>query len=105
MSSMSSRARASRRGLLTPWTASGKRDVAEHRQMRQKREVLEHHAHLVAADVDELRIAGLEEVAAVQHDAAKLGSIRRDRQRTSVDLPEPDRPMTMKISPSCDSSG
>ena len=30
-------------------------------------------------------------------------SINRDRQRTSVDLPEPESPMTMKISPSCTS--
>ena len=29
-----------------------------------------------------------------------VGSIRRDMQRTRVDLPEPDRPMMMKISPS-----
>ncbi len=29
-----------------------------------------------------------------------VGSISRDRQRTSVDLPEPDRPMMTKISPS-----
>ena len=29
----------------------------------------------------------------------EVGSIRRDRQRSRVDLPEPDRPMTMKISP------
>ena len=28
-----------------------------------------------------------------------VGSTRRDRQRTSVDLPEPDRPMMTKISP------
>ena len=28
-----------------------------------------------------------------------VGSISRDRQRTSVDLPEPDRPMMTKISP------
>ena len=27
-----------------------------------------------------------------------LGSIRRDMQRTSVDLPDPDRPMMTKIS-------
>ena len=31
-----------------------------------------------------------------------VGSIRRDRQRTSVDLPEPDRPMTTKSSPLAD---
>ena len=30
-----------------------------------------------------------------------VGSIRRLSSRTSVDLPEPDRPMTTKISPSC----
>ena len=28
-----------------------------------------------------------------------VGSISRDRQRTSVDLPDPDRPMMTKISP------
>ena len=38
--------------------------------MRQQGEILEHHAHLVAADVDQLRIAGLEQVAAIEHDAA-----------------------------------
>ena len=31
-----------------------------------------------------------------------VGSTRRDRQRTSVDLPEPERPMTTNSSPSAD---
>ena len=32
--------------------------------------------------------------------APAVGSMRRLRQRTRVDLPDPDKPMTMKISPS-----
>ena len=32
--------------------------------------------------------------------APAVGSTRRDRQRTTVDLPEPESPMMMNISPS-----
>jgi hypothetical protein len=45
-------------------------DILEHVQMRQQGEVLEHHAHLVAADFDQLLGRCLEEVPAVEIDLA-----------------------------------
>jgi hypothetical protein len=69
--------------------------------MRQQREVLEHHAHLVASDLDHLALREAEkQVLAVEDDLARVGSTSRDMQRTSVDLPEPDSPMMTKHSPS-----
>ena len=68
--------------------------------MRQQREMLEHHAHLVAADARSARRrAPSADRLPSNSTLPEVGSISRDRQRSSVDLPEPDRPMTMKISP------
>ena len=47
--------------------------------MRQQGEILEHHAHLVAADVDQLGVARLEQVAALELDAAS-GRLDQPRQ-------------------------
>ena len=44
--------------------------VVEHVQMRQQREVLEHHAHLVAADLDQLVLAGAQQILAVENEFA-----------------------------------
>ena len=43
-----------------------------------------------------------QEILAVEHDLAGVGSTRRDRHRTKVDLPEPESPMMTKISPVAD---
>ena len=51
------------------------------------------------------RVARLQQIACRRRSTSPaVGSISRDRQRTSVDLPEPDRPMMTKISPSRTSS-
>ena len=100
-SSIISRARASRSRAGHALHLEREGDVLQHRQVRQQREVLEHHAHLVAADLDHLarrtRPAGS---APSNRISPAVGSTSRDRQRTSVDLPEPDSPMMTKISPS-----
>ncbi len=69
-------------------------DVVEHVQMRQQAEILEHHAHLVAAQLDELLFRELRaDPGRRSGPRPAVGSTSRDRQRTTVDLPEPDRPM------------
>jgi hypothetical protein len=68
--------------------------------MRQQGEVLEHHAHRwrrISIISRGLAAAGR---GRRRGSRPPVGSIRRDMQRTSVDLPEPDRPMMTKISPS-----
>ena len=52
-----------------------------------------------ATDLDQLVGRRLQKIDAFEFDRPTVGSISRDRQRTSVDLPEPDRPMMMKFSP------
>ena len=54
-------------------------DIFEDGQMRQQGEMLEHHAHLVAADLDELGFACLQQVAAVEGDSA-IGRLDQARQ-------------------------
>ena len=49
------------------------RHVLQHGQMRQQGKVLEHHAHLVAADVDEFCRAGLEQILAIEGELARRG--------------------------------
>ena len=44
--------------------------VLQHRQMRQQRERLEHHADVLAAEVAQLLVVVLRDVLAVDHDAA-----------------------------------
>ena len=46
-------------------------DVAEHREMRQQREMLEHHAHAVAPELDQLALGHRQEVAPVEEDVAR----------------------------------
>jgi len=48
-------------------------DVFQHREMGQQGEMLEHHAHLVAADFDEFGLAGLQQVLAVEAQFAGGG--------------------------------
>ena len=45
-------------------------DILQHIEMRQKRKVLEHHAHLVTAKIDQFRFAGFQEIAAVEYQFA-----------------------------------
>ena len=47
-----------------------KGDIVEHGEMRQEREVLKHHAHLVTAEFDQLLPRGIEQVAAGEDDFA-----------------------------------
>ena len=58
--------------LLTrlPLHLERKGDVFQHRQVGHQPEVLEHHAHLAAANVDELRLRRLEQVRAVEQHLA-----------------------------------
>ena len=102
-SSIISRARASRVRAVDALDLEREGDIAEHGEVRQQGEVLEHHAHLVPADLDHLALgrprAGCSPLNRI---SPAVGSTSRDRQRTSVDLPEPDRPMMTKISPSRD---
>jgi len=44
------------------------------------------------AQLAQARLARLADVLAVEQDLARRGSMRRVRQRMSVDLPEPERP-------------
>ena len=50
-----------------------KGDIAEHGQVRQQSEVLEHHAHLVAPDLDQRLIRGFQEVLVFEDDRAGRG--------------------------------
>src|SRR3546814_9931224 len=56
-----------------------KADVLQHREMRQQSEVLEHHAHLVAADLDHLALGAAQQVAALEEDLAG-GRLDQPRQ-------------------------
>ena len=47
-----------------------KGDIVEHGEMRQEREVLKHHAHLVTAEFDQLLPRSIEQVAAGENDFA-----------------------------------
>ena len=75
------------------------RHVLQHGQMRQQAEILEDHPHLVAANVDEIGIGSLQQIATVEKNFTGRGLHQTERQRTMVDLPEPESPMMMKISP------
>ena len=50
-----------------------KRHVLRHRAVGEEGKVLEHHAHLVATELDHLRLGGDEEVLAVELDLARRG--------------------------------
>ena len=51
----------------------GKGHVLQHRTVGQQREVLKHHAHLVAAKLRELPVGRLEQVLPLEHDCAGGG--------------------------------
>ena len=76
-------------------------DVVQDPAVRQQPEVLEDHGELGGGAARAARLSlGLADVLAVEAATSPaVGSISRVRQRTSVDLPEPDRPMTTKTSP------
>ena len=59
-----------------------KGDVAQHREVRQQREVLEHHAHAVPADLDQLAVGDLAEIPALE---AHLAGGRLDQPREAAD--------------------
>ena len=75
-------------------------DVVDDPAVGQQPEVLEDHGELAAAQVAQRawrRPRGCPRPRRRSRPA--VGSISRVRHRTSVDLPEPDRPMTTKTSP------
>ena len=56
--------------LTDPLDLQWEGHIAEHGHMRQQGEVLEHHAHLVAANLDQLAFGRLQEVAALEQNGA-----------------------------------
>ena len=79
----------------------GDGEVAQHGQVREQVERLEHHADPAADLVDvDVRVGDLD---ALDEDLARRsGSSSRLTQRSSVDLPEPDGPMTQTTWPVVD---
>ena len=74
--------------------------VVDDPAVRQQAEVLEDHGELVPAQLAQPLLVGLAGCPRPRRrPAPAVGSISRVRQRTSVDLPEPDRPMTTNTSP------
>ena len=57
-------------------------DVLEHCAVREQREVLEHHAHLVSAKLDQLPLGGSTQVLAVEFN---LAGGRLDKARHAAD--------------------
>ena len=89
---------------LEPLHLERERHIVQHGPVRQQPEMLEHHAHLVAAQLDQAGLVDGKQVACPSKSTSPaVGSISRDRQRIRVDLPEPDRPMTTRISPAATS--
>ena len=75
--------------------------VLQHRAVREQREVLEDHADLSRRSSRSSFAGQLGDVLAVELDACRRWARSSPFSiRISVDLPEPDRPMTTKISPS-----
>ena len=54
-----------------PLDLERKRDIAEDAEMGQQGEMLVDHAHLVAADLDQRPLAGLEQILALEQDLAR----------------------------------
>ncbi|GAA4946097.1 hypothetical protein GCM10023238_10560 [Streptomyces heliomycini] len=65
----------------------------------KQREVRGDHADLPGADLAQLPVGQRGQVLAVEAHVSGGGSSRPFSIRSRVDLPEPDRPMTTKISP------
>ena len=78
-------------------------DVVDEVAVGEQAEVLEHHAHPVAAQVEQLASSAAVTSRSPIRTVPAVGSMSRVRQRTSVDLPLPDRPMTTNTSPSATS--
>ncbi len=74
-------------------------DVRQDRAMRKQCEVLKHHAEGAAAKLAQLTRARRVTSSPLTRMLPRDGSTRRLRQRSIVDLPLPDSPMTTKISP------
>ena len=62
-------------------------DVVEHVAVRQQPEVLEHHRHVVAAQLAQRFVVGAGDVLAVDRHRARGRLDQPGEQRTSVDLP------------------
>ena len=77
-SSIISRARRSRSARADALHLERKGDVPQHREMRQQREVLEHHPHPVAPDLDQLPVRDPAQVAPLE---AHLPRARLDQPR------------------------
>ena len=65
--------------------------------MRKEIEMLEHHAHLLAVEVNVQLLSVIS--TWLKRICPPVGTSSRLRQRRNVDLPEPDGPMTTTTSP------
>ena len=79
---MTVRARFSRAARGHALDLEGKADIAENGEMRQQGEVLEDHAHAMAADLDHFASACREKIAAVEQN---LAGRRLDQARHAAD--------------------
>ena len=89
--------------LRHPADLEPERDVVDHAPVREEAEVLEDHRDVVAPHLAELapQSAPVTSRPAIEISPA-VGSISRISVRTSVDLPEPERPITTNTSPGPD---
>ncbi|CAK7259606.1 conserved protein of unknown function (plasmid) [Shinella sp. WSC3-e] len=94
------RARSSRAARSMPWISSGKATFASTVRCGSRAKCWKtmpiwwRRISIIRASLAASRFSPLKRMS------PEVGSMRRERQRTSVDLPEPDRPMMTKISPS-----
>ena len=99
------RARARRSRFRHALHLEAERDVVDHAPVREQAEVLEDHRDRVPAQLAQLgsRSRAITSRPSISI-APAVGSISRISVRTSVDLPEPESPMTTKTSPGQTSS-
>jgi hypothetical protein len=83
-----------------PDAASIRTAGIRHRAVREQGEVLADHRRSCESDAPEFLLVSRCHVLSVDENfAGPVGSIRRLIILTSVDFPEPDRPVAMKVSP------
>ena len=87
-------------GALHALDFQRKGDVLHDGAVGKEREMLKDHAHLVPPDLDHLGGRGGQAGSGPERRSRhRLARSSRERQRTKVDLPEPERPMITRISP------
>jgi hypothetical protein len=91
------------RGRVDPLDLEAVGDVVAHAAVRQEPEALEHHGEVARADVAQLlrarRPTSISPSSVSSTTRPAVGGMSRFRQRSSVDLPLPERPMITKNSP------